>query len=177
MKPDISQMTLREKLGQTGIPSPSALSKALAAEGGYLSCFGKYPYGGIYINANTLIHDDGTPFASPEVARKSFDRINTALPIPLLISGDCEYGANTIFSELHAFGTNMAMGAAGSEELAYKRAWYWAKEMRSMGVNWPFSPVVDLHTNFFSTGGIRRISADPDIAAKIAAPLVRGISC
>ena len=175
MKPDISKMTLREKLGQTGIPSPSALSRALKAEGGYVACFTKYPFAGMYVNANTLIHDDGNPLETPETARKAFDAVNAALPVPMLISGDCEYGANTLYPELHAFGTNMAMGAAGSEELAYKRAYYWAKEMHSMGVNWPFSPVVDLHTNFFSTGGIRRISADPDTAAKIAAPLVRGI--
>ena len=175
MKPNISQMTLREKLGQTGIPSPSALAKALVPNGGYVSCFTKYPYSGLYINANTLVHDDGTPFADPNEAERSFTAVNAKLPIPLLICGDCEYGANTIYPQLHAFSTNMAMGAAGSEELAYKRAYYWAKEMRSMGVNWPFSPVVDLHTNFFSTGGIRRISADPDITAKITKPLIRGI--
>lgn len=175
MKPDISQMTLRQKLGQTGIPSPSALAKALVPNGGYVSCFTKYPYSGLYINANTLVHDDGTPFADPAEAERAFAAVNAQLPIPLLISGDCEYGANTIYPQLHAFSTNMALGAAGSEELAYKRAYYWAKEMRSMGVNWPFSPVVDLHSNFFSTGGIRRISADPDITAKITKPLIRGI--
>ena len=175
MKPDISKMTLREKLGQTGIPSPSNLAKAVIAHGGYLACFTKYPYGGLYVNGSTLIQDDGSPLATPAEANEAFSKLNAQLPIPLLISGDCEYGANTLFPELHAFGTNMAMGAAGSEELAYKRAYYWAKEMRSMGVNWPFSPVVDLHTNFFATGGIRRISADADIAAKIAAPLIKGI--
>ncbi len=175
MKPDISKMSLREKLGQTGIPSPSALAKAIGANGGYVSCFTKYPYSGLYVNTNTLIHDDSTPFSTPAEANAAFDAINAQLPIPLLISGDCEYGANTLFPVLHAFGTNMAMGAAGSEELAYKRAYYWAKEMRSMGVNWPFSPVVDLHNNFFATSGIRRISADPDIAAKIAVPLIKGI--
>lgn len=175
MKPDISKMTLREKLGQTGIPSPAALAKAIPAQGGYLACFTKYPYSGLYVNGSTLIQDDGTPLATPAEANAAFSKLNAQLPIPLLISGDCEYGANTLYPELHAFGTNMAMGAAGSEALAYKRAYYWAKEMRSMGVNWPFSPVVDLHTNFFSTGGIRRISADPEIAAKIAAPLIKGI--
>lgn len=175
MKPDISKMTLREKLGQTGIPSPSALAKAIAAQGGYLACFEKFPFSGMYVNAATLIHDDGTPLETPEAARLAFEALNRKLPIPLLISGDCEYGANTLYPELHAFGTNMAMGAAGSEELAYKRAYYWAKEMASMGVNWPFSPVVDLHTNFFATSGIRRISADPDTAAKIAVPLIKGI--
>ena len=41
MKPDISKMSLREKLGQTGIPSPSALAKAIGANGGYVSCFTK----------------------------------------------------------------------------------------------------------------------------------------
>ena len=175
MKPDITKMTLREKLGQTGIPSPSALAKAVKAQGGYEACFTAYPYSGMYVNANTLIHDDGTPFESPAVAEAAFAAINAKLPIPLLISGDCEFGANTLFPELHALGTNMAMGAAGSEELAYQRAHYWAREMRSFGVNWPFSPVVDLHTNFFSTGGIRRIGADPHMVARIAKPLIRGI--
>ena len=68
MKPDITKMTLREKLGQTGIPSPSALAKAVKAQGGYEACFTAYPYSGMYVNANTLIHDDGTPFESPAVA-------------------------------------------------------------------------------------------------------------
>ena len=175
MKPELKDLTLREKLGQTGIPGPSAMSKAILTEGGYVPYFKKYPYSGLYINAGTLIQDDGTPFASPAEANDAYDAIHAQVNIPLLISGDCEYGANTIYPELHAFSTNMALGAAGSEELAYKRANYWAREMRSMGVNWPFSPVVDLHTNFFSTGGIRRIAADPEVAAKITVPLVKGI--
>ena len=47
--------------------------------------------------------------------------------------------------------------------------------MRSAGVNWPFGPVVDLHTNFFSTGGIRRISADYKIVAEMVPYIIKGI--
>lgn len=83
MKSKLSQMTLREKIGQTGIPSPSALSKALVPNGGYVSCFTKHPYSGLYINANTLVHDDGTPFAEPVQAERAFAAINAKIPMLL----------------------------------------------------------------------------------------------
>ena len=175
MKPDLSAMTLREKLGQTGIPAPANLKKAIDEAGGYIPLFEKLPYSGIYVNKDYFKYEDGTPFTEPAEADRFFANIQNHLKIPLLISADYEYGPNDAFPQLHAASTNMAMGAANSDELAYKRSYYWAREMRSIGVNWPFSPVVDLHTNFFATGGIRRLSADAQVAAKLTDPIIRGI--
>ena len=175
MKPDLSAVTLREKLGQTGIPAPANLKKAIDEAGGYIPLFEKLPYSGIYVNKDYFKYEDGTPFTEPAEADRFFANIQNHLKIPLLISADYEYGPNDAFPQLHAASTNMAMGAANSDELAYKRSYYWAREMRSMGVNWPFSPVVDLHTNFFATGGIRRLSADAQVAAKLTGPIIRGI--
>ena len=175
MKPDLSAMTLREKLGQTGIPAPTNLKKAIDEAGGYIPLFEKLPYSGIYVNKDYFKYEDGTPFTEPAEADRFFANIQNHLKIPLLISADYEYGPNDAFPQLHAASTNMAMGAANSDELAYKRSYYWAREMRSIGVNWPFSPVVDLHTNFFATGGIRRLSADAQVAAKLTGPIIRGI--
>ena len=53
-----------------------------------------------------------------------------------------------------------AIGAADSEELACKRAGFFAKELKNMGVNWSFSPVTDMLNNFFDVMGIRCISDD-----------------
>ena len=175
MKPELSALSLREKLGQTGIPSPNAVKKAIAAYGDYVPFFKALPYCGLYVDMACRNRSDGTQYETPAQLEQVFDCVNRQLDIPLLISADFEYGVNTIFPQLHAASTNMAMGAANSDELAYKRSYYWAREMRSMGVNWPFSPVVDLHTNFFSTGGIRRLSADAEVAAKLTGPIVRGI--
>lgn len=175
MKPDLSAMTLREKLGQTGIPAPTNLKKAIDEAGGYIPLFEKLPYSGIYVNKDYFKYEDGTPFTEPAEADRFFANIQNHLKIPLLISADYEYGPNDAFPQLHATSTNMALGAADSEVLAYDRARYYAREMRSFGVNWPFSPVVDLHTNFFATGGIRRFSADADVAAKLTKAVVKGM--
>lgn len=175
MKPNLNHMTLREKLGQTGMPSPNAVKKAIAKYGGYVPFFKALPYCGLYVDMGCKNGSDGTQYETPEQLAQLFDAVNRQLDIPLLISGDFEYGVNTMFPQLHAASTNMAMGAANSDELAYKRSYYWAREMRSIGVNWPFSPVVDLHTNFFATGGIRRLSADAQVAAKLTGPIIHGI--
>lgn len=174
MRPKLAEMTLREKIGQTGMPSPTALREGIQECGGYPEYFAKYPFCGMYMSSRA-IRPDGECFSTAAEAAETFYQASVKGKIPLLIAGDCEYGANTCFKELHAVSTNMALGAARSGELAYKRSYYWAREMRSMGVNWPFGPVVDLHTNFFATGGIRRISADPQIVAELVPYILKGI--
>lgn len=174
MRPKLSDMTLREKIGQTGMPSPNALRKGLLECGDYPRYFAKYPFCGIYLSPGAK-KPDGENFASAKEMAETFGQASSLGEIPLLIAADCEYGANRLFSDLHGISTNMALGAARKGELAYKRSYYWARELRSAGVNWPFGPVVDLHTNFFATGGIRRIAKDPEIAAEIVPYIIKGI--
>ncbi len=174
MRPKLENMTLREKIGQTGMPSPSASKAGVQECGGYAAYFQKYPFCGMYLDKNAK-RPDGEPFAPPAEPRELLYDASQKANLPLLIAGDCEYGANTMFPELHAISTNMALGAANNPELAYKRSYYWAKEMLSMGVNWPFGPVVDLHTNFFGTSGIRRISADAELVAGLVPYIIKGI--
>jgi len=174
MRPKLEEMTLREKIGQTGMPSPAAVRAAMPECGGYAEYFAKYPFCGLYMSPGAK-KADGEGFSNAAEAAETFYQASLKGKIPLLIAGDCEYGANTCFDEFHAVSTNMALGAARSGELAYKRSYYWAREMRAMGVNWPFGPVVDLHTNFFATGGIRRISADANLIAELVPYIIKGI--
>lgn len=174
MRPKLEEMTLREKIGQTGMPSPNDLREGVIACGSYAAYFKKYPFCGFYMSRGA-VKPDGEKFTSAEESRTMFELTNQELPIPLLIAGDCEYGANRLFKDLHGISTNMSLGAARKGELAYKRTYYWAREMRSAGVNWPFGPVVDLHTNFFATGGIRRIGKDYRIVAEMVPYIIKGI--
>ena len=174
MRPKLEEMTLREKIGQTGMPSPTHLRDGVLECGSYAAYFKKYPFCGFYMSKNA-IKPDGEKFSDAEESCKMFDEANKQLPIPLLIAGDCEFGASRLFSDLHTISSNMSLGAARKGELAYKRSYYWAREMRSAGVNWPFGPVVDLHTNFFATSGIRRIGKDPALVAEIVPYIIKGI--
>lgn len=174
MRPKLSEMTLREKIGQTGMPSPAALRNGLLECGDYPRYFEKYPFCGIYISPGAK-RPDGERFASPKEMADTFRDASLKGSIPLLIAGDCEYGANRLFSDLHGISTNMALGAAQKGALAYKRSYYWAREMHACGINWPFGPVVDLHTNFFATGGIRRIGKDPQLVAEMVPYIIKGI--
>lgn len=174
MRPKMEEMTLRERIGQTGMPSPSNTRVGVQECGGYAEYFEKYPFCGMYLDKNAK-RPNGEVFESPAEVCKVLHDASKKANVPLLIAGDCEYGANNLFPELHAVSTNMALGAARNGELAYKRSYYWAREMRSMGVNWPFGPVVDLHTNFFSPGGIRRMSSDPELITELVPYIIKGI--
>ena len=172
-KPNIKDLTLREKIGQTGFPGVRDLRLGVINNGGYAGYFTKYPFTGMY--ADHALTVDNVPFESPEHMAKTLKEANDTLKIPFLVAGDMEYGPATKFKNLHHVPTNMSMGAANSEELAYKRAAFFAKELKTMGANWSFSPVTDMLNNFFDVMGIRCISDNVDTISKISAALVRGL--
>ena len=115
-RPKLEEMTLREKLGQTGQPSAAVVRAGLEECGSYEAYIQKYPFGSIWISEN-MKRVDGTPFASPEELGNQVHSMSNAAKIPLLVTGDFEMGANSIFPCLHAAGSNMEMGASGNLDL------------------------------------------------------------
>ena len=172
-RPELSELTLREKIGQTGFPGVRDLRLGVINNGGYAEYFTKYPFVGMYADHALTVHN--VPFDSPEHMAMTLKEANDKLKLPFLVCGDMEYGAASKFPELHRVPTNMSLGAAGSEELAYKRANFFARELKTMGVNWSFGPVSDMLNNFFDVNGIRDISDDPDEISRIASAMVRGM--
>lgn len=97
--------------------------------------------------------------------------------LPFLISADHEGGA--VFTQPLYGGTvfpgNMALGAAGSPELAEEAAKATADELRVLGVQIDFSPDVDVNTNPDNRIiGIRSFGDDPAAVAALGAAAVRG---
>ncbi|MDQ1910272.1 glycoside hydrolase family 3 N-terminal domain-containing protein [Paenibacillus sp. GD4] len=101
--------------------------------------------GGIFLDMDSLV--------TPEQVRRLTAGLQcTALEegagLPLFISADFVAGAGCKLQggAVH-FPKNKAIGAAGDESLAYESGRITAKESLAMGVNFNYSPVVDINNN------------------------------
>ncbi len=74
--------------------------------------------------------------------------VRQASPLPyLLISADYEDGLGRWVPDAPLLPSNMAIGAAGDENLAFEKGFLTALQARSLGVDWVFAPVLDLANN------------------------------
>ena len=95
--------------------------------------------------------------------------------LPLLVSSDFERGAAFRIDDTTSFPWTMALGAAGSEELAYKQGLVTARESRAMGVHWIFAPVVDVNNNPDNPViNIRAFGSDPADVSRLGVAFIRG---
>lgn len=65
----------------------------------------------------------------------------------LLLAADCEHGLTMRFEGATEFPSAWAMGAAGDPDLTQRIARAIAHEMRLVGLDWNFAPVLDANTN------------------------------
>lgn len=95
--------------------------------------------------------------------------------IPYLISIDAERdGAGTHFDDLTKTCPPLAIAAANSEELTYKLGAAVGRELHCIGVNWRWAPVVDI-ANRYASSVMRNYSLnDVDTIVKYASATIRG---
>lgn len=174
-RPAIESLTLRQKVGQTGMPSPKALWYGREEHGTFAKYFEKLPFAGLYINPTleSFLRQEQSAEKTPEGCSKAMIGASEACGIPILVTCDSEYGAKNMWNDYHRISTMMSVGAAASNELAYQRSYYYAKELKSIGINWAFSPVCDLVRNFFSLS-VRCLSDKNDMALKLLPDILRG---
>lgn len=175
MKQIMKEMTLREKIGQTAMPSPPAVRKGVINAGGYIEYFKQYPYNGFYVSNPGMVKDDGSALTESYELSEVVENTGKFLKIPLFVAADAEFGGGRDFKEMSLIPTNMAVGAANSACLAYKRGYYWAKELREAGINWVFGPVCDILSNFFAPEGVRCISDRTELVSELIPHMIRGI--
>lgn len=175
-RPNIDEMTLREKIGQTGMPGPGVVRAGVVEYGGYANYFKKFPFNGLYLDRSAL-NNSGEAFSSPEEISKTLADASNELDIPIFVSCDAEFGAQGICPGLHAVSTNLSVGAAGDCELAQERSYMWAKELKTLGVNWPFGPMGNMISSFFASSTTRSIASSDyaDVVAKLFPHMVKGV--
>ncbi|RED64907.1 glycoside hydrolase family 3 protein [Cohnella lupini] len=170
---DIKQLSLREKIGQTVVllSNPVKETKLGGSLEGFLE---KYPVGGFFVGAEII--DEVMTGGDKEQVKQATAAYSAASRVPLLFASDFENGCGSMVSGLTKLPMAMALGAAGSGQLAYDYGKATALEARSIGVNWTFSPVADLNQNRFNPiTNIRAVSDEPELTAAILEQVIQGM--
>ncbi len=95
--------------------------------------------------------------------------------IPLLIAADFEWGAAMRINGTTLFPPFMALGAIGSEDLAYQMGRVTAVEARAMGIHMTYAPVVDVNINPDNPIiNIRSLGENSEAVSQLAAAFIRG---
>ena len=95
---------------------------------------------------------------------------------PLLIMIDQENGMVRRFGQnTTIFPGNMALGAIGSEQIAYEVALATGRELKALGINMNLAPDVDVNNNPANPViGTRSFSEDPQLVARLGSAMVKG---
>jgi len=164
----LHRMSIEEKAGQVvvGFFRGPSFNEHLA------EVIGDYRLGGVILYGITgNIEDVG------QVAQLVFDIQTYAREkgtLPLFVAIDQEGGlVNRINQGLTVFPGNMALGAAGDEALSREAARVTARELRILGVNMNFAPVVDVNSEPANPIiGIRSFGSDPELVAQMGRAVI-----
>jgi beta-N-acetylhexosaminidase len=121
-----------------------------------------------------------------EVAAK-INALQRLAPVPLLVASDVEPGLGRLEGGVFApslmtggsatvLPSNMAIGAAGDERLAWDAGRVTARESRAIGIHMAFAPVADVNNNPANPViATRSFGEDPGAVARLTAAFVRGL--
>ncbi len=136
-------------------PEEDAIALARAGVGGF--CL----YGGTKTKVATLTR-----------------KLREASPLPrILIAADYEDGLGRWLPDAPLLPSNLALGAADDEDLAFEKGFITAQEALKLGVDWVFAPVVDLANNAQNPiVNTRSFGADPQHVTRLAGSFMKGLS-
>ena len=161
-------LTLREKIGQT-VMLQVIPEDHIAISGSIEKFLQDYPIGAIFA-AGRLVN--GVMFEIEQfgdVMQAYVDHTS----VPLLVSADMEHGTKAGDGIL--FPSLMGLGATDDPDIAYDFGRALAVEARAAGLNWLFSPVVDISIHPFMGTDSRSIGSDPEKIVKMTSRIMDGM--
>lgn len=166
---ELKQMTLREKIGQMLLCG----FHGTEAAGDVDAFLRRYPVGGVIYFARNVESPEQVERLSMGLQQIAEDSGN----VPLWISIDQEGGMVARITEgIALMPGQMAIAAAGSIDDAYQAAYISGLELRSMGINMNFAPVLDVNNNAANPViGVRSFGESPQSVAEYGARTVAGI--
>lgn len=157
-----ASLSLEEKLGQIVLPLCLDLSKP------NLDRLLQLKPGGIF---RMTSHP-------PEALRESAEYLQQHSAIPLLMSGDLEFGQGSSIGGARgtAFPNQLGIAATNQPEWAARMGRVAAREGRYCGYNWSFTPVVDIDFNFKSPiVNTRSFGSDPERVKAMSLAYIRAM--
>ncbi len=165
----LSKLTLEQKIGQmlmVGLP------EATMEEVAYLRV-GQQGVGGvIFLEHNTVSAEQVAAFTQALQA----EAMGQGAGLPLLIGWNHEGGpVARPEAGVTLFPSAMALGAANRPKLVYDIGQAVGAEMRSLGVNVNFAPVLDVNSNMANPViGLRSFGTDPALVADMGQQYIAG---
>lgn len=116
-------------------------------------------------------------FESPQQIRKAISDLEKALERRLLVCVDHEGGRVIMYRDgVTIFPDNLAVGQSGRVDLVRRMGEIAGEELRALGTDVNFSPVLDVLTQAYSPNiGIRSFGMDKDLVAKMGAAYIRAL--
>lgn len=174
----LASLTLREKVGQLIMPWV----------GGDYAAVGSPEFEQV----RKWIQDDGVgglvmSIGLPLSYAAKLNELQTRAKVPVLIASDMENGPGMRLGNIYALpsllpqggGTTfppvMALGATGSEDLAFQLGQVLGSEARAIGVHMAFGPVLDVNSNPLNPIiNTRSFGENPEMVGRLARAYIRG---
>lgn len=116
-------------------------------------------------------------FGTTKEVKDLISLLRQAAPGNLIISADYEYGLGRWHKDAPLLPSNISIGAAGKEDLSYKKGLITARQARELGVDWVFAPNVDLaDTPGNPIVNTRSFGKDPALVAAMARAFMLGLA-
>ena len=162
----LSYMSLEEKIGQMTLVEKNSLKQG--------SDIAKYHLGGLLSGAGAKPEEKTFSGWKEMIDGYQAEASGTRLGIPLL------YGADAIHGHAHVPGATVfphaiGLGAAGSSELVEAVAEATAVELAATGVNWSYSPNLDVPQDIRWGRVYEAFSDDPALVSALGAAYVQGL--
>ncbi|WP_240636838.1 beta-N-acetylhexosaminidase [Paenibacillus silvae] len=168
VKQRLGQMSLRDKIGQMllcgfhGTEPEGEVEKLLRG----------YPIGGVVYFARNVV----SPEQVERLSSGLQDIAQASGNVPLWVAIDQEGGmVARITQGIALMPGQMAIAAAGSMQYAYEAARISGMELKSMGINMNFAPVLDVNNNANNPViGVRSFGESPEAVAEFGAATIAG---
>lgn len=179
-KPAVSELTLRERIGQTVCP---IMRKILKADN-IKEYMQKNPYGSIWVSGNAMLDFVNMAYeVDPTTVDKEFsnafrkliNEINSGLRVPVMPGMDAERGAKRVIGSLTELTTATGLAATGDADIVYEAGSCIGREVRSCGVRWIWGPVADNAPPNVPVEIGRTFSCDPDKIIEYASAHAAGL--
>ena len=175
----IANMTTKQKIAQMHMPSVSFYADAdgkqqnlTVLQGEIKKLIEKYPFSGVILYAMNITGTEQTVRLT-DALQKANAQHNTG---QLFISTDQEGGKVSRITSGTQFAGNMALGAAGNARYAFDTGAAIGEELKALGINTNFAPVVDVNNNPRNPViGVRSFSDDPDTVAEFGVQFMKGL--
>ncbi len=177
-KPELKDLTLREKIGQTAVFRHLLLGEITDIA----DYFTKNPIGATWPleHPKEIYKVIETKLGNPNLEGKKenfnidyTNTINKYMRIPVLPVMDAANGVNPNIYKGHAELPNfISLGATKNPEYAYRYGKYIAEDFKSIGYNWIWSPVAD---NSGAFRDLRHCSSDYENNIKILTAFINGV--